>query len=37
MKIRKNGKTITLTESDLRRIVKRVITEQPKGQKKSRN
>ena len=34
MKIRKNGKTITLTESDLRRIVKRVITEQPKGQKK---
>ena len=28
MKIRKNGKVINLTESDLRRIVKRVISEQ---------
>jgi len=28
MKIRKNGKVINLSESDLRRIVKRVITEQ---------
>lgn len=28
MKIKKNGKVITLTESDLRRIVKRVISEQ---------
>ena len=27
MKIRKNGKVITLSESDLRRIVKRVINE----------
>jgi hypothetical protein len=28
MKIKKNGKVITLTESDLKRIVKRVLTEQ---------
>jgi hypothetical protein len=28
MRIRKNGKVVTLTESDLRRIVKRVISEQ---------
>jgi hypothetical protein len=28
MKIKKNGKVINLTESDLRRIVKRVISEQ---------
>lgn len=28
MRIRKNGKVINLTESDLRRIVKRVISEQ---------
>lgn len=28
MKIKKNGKVINLTESDLRRIVKRVLTEQ---------
>ena len=28
MKIRKNGKVINLTESDLRRITKRVISEQ---------
>ena len=27
MKIRKNGKVVNLTESDLRRIVKRVISE----------
>jgi len=27
MKIRKNGKVITLTESDLKRIVKKVIKE----------
>ena len=29
MKIKKNGKVINLTESDLKRIVKRVLTEQP--------
>ncbi len=28
MKIKKNGKVIRLTESDLKRIVKRVITEE---------
>ena len=29
MKIKKNGKVINLTESDLQRIVKRVLNEQP--------
>ena len=29
MKIKKNGKVINLTESDLKRIVKRVLKEQP--------
>jgi len=27
MKIKKNGKVVTLTESDLQRIVKKVLTE----------
>jgi hypothetical protein len=31
MKIKKNGKVINLTESDLRRIVKKVIKEQESG------
>jgi len=30
MKIKKNGKVIRLTESDLKRIVKKVVTEQTK-------
>jgi hypothetical protein len=29
MKIKKNGKVITLTESDLKRIVRKVISEGP--------
>ena len=34
MKIRKNGKVINLTESDLRRIVKRVISEEKRDKPK---
>jgi len=33
MKIKKNGKVVNLTESDLKRIVKRVLTEQTNGDK----
>ena len=33
MKIRKNGKVVRLTESDLRRITKRVISEQNLGER----
>ena len=33
MKIKKNGKVINLTESDLKRIVKKVLTEQRQGPK----
>ena len=32
MKIKKNGKVMRLTESDLRRIVKRVLNEQKPDQ-----
>ena len=35
MKIRKNGKVITLTESDLKRIVKRTLNEQTTGSTES--
>jgi hypothetical protein len=36
MKIKKGGKTITLTESDLKRIVKRIISEQGMGKNSSK-
>jgi uncharacterized membrane protein YfhO len=37
MKIRKNGKVINLTESDLRRIVKRLMNEQSSSTKSALN
>jgi hypothetical protein len=37
MKIKKNGKVVTLTEGDIRRILKRVISEQEEGNTQSTN
>ena len=37
MKIKKNGKVVNLTESDLRRITKRVISEQGMGDEEMMN